>query len=320
MSQPRPRSYNEEPNKIPIPRIFQETGSDAVEALWRVANQVLVAENEAVRNECSQREAALQEKYHQTLTVIENQSKEILELKRSVESLTRENKALDNDLESKSVQLEVNHAQLVELNEKTRVLEQEVKRLSEERGRSLEALESLQRRHEETLRQFDYQEEKQHKLQEEVTVAVRQRERVETALESVQADQESFRDRIKQELSRAVAAEAVQQELRENIKKAEQDLKELKEELHERRTAVESEVKIRQETEKKTALLSGQLEALERAYREQYSKLEQELNASKAELMTVRNRMIKAEGALERETKRVERLENKLIAGGVTGR
>jgi septal ring factor EnvC (AmiA/AmiB activator) len=44
------------------------------------------------------------------------------------------------------------------------------------------------------------------------------------------------------------------------------------------------------------------------------TKLEQELAAHKSEVTTVRNRLIKAEGGLEREKKAVERLENKLAA------
>jgi hypothetical protein len=64
------------------------------------------------------------------------------------------------------------------------------------------------------------------------------------------------------------------------------------------------------------ASLTSRAESQEWAYKEIIAKLEKELEIAKNEATSVRSRMIKAEGALEREKKAIERLETKLIATG----
>jgi hypothetical protein len=98
------------------------------------------------------------------------------------------------------------------------------------------------------------------------------------------------------------------------------EMKTLRAELQQAREALEAETKSRNETERKVALLSAQLEAQDRVHRDSMIKLEQENNASKAETMNLRNRLIKAEGALEREKKAVERLEARLATSGGNSR
>ena len=65
---------------------------------------------------------------------------------------------------------------------------------------------------------------------------------------------------------------------------------------------------------KKLNTLTARAESQEWAYKEMMSGLEKDLDIAREEASTVRARMIKAEGKLERETKAIERLETKLVA------
>jgi chromosome segregation ATPase len=119
---------------------------------------------------------------------------------------------------------------------------------------------------------------------------------------------------LKLEQTKVAVAEALTQELREVIKKLNDDIKLLKQDKQELREDVESEKKVHAETEKKLTALSARADSQEWAYKEMISNLEKDLEIAREEASAVRTRMIKAEGKLERETKAIERLETKLVA------
>jgi chromosome segregation ATPase len=301
---------------VKVPKEFLAIGGEAIEALWQEAYRQISAELDQTRLGYQRDAEQVREQHQQALHNINQLNQDISALKRANEILERERKALENDLESKTMQLQVNYTQLQELNEKNHGLEQDLRRLLEEKGRALESQETLQKRLEALQNQCQHDNKTMRQLEEEVAVQNRYKERLENTLRSLHEDLEKQRDRIKGEQQKTVMAEAAADELREVVKKQEQDIQQARSEAYNLREKNDAEIKLRLESEKKIAVVLGQLEVLERAYREQYGKLEQELQNSKSETMTLRARMIKAEGALEREVKRADRLENKLIGSG----
>jgi chromosome segregation ATPase len=307
-------TLSDELGTLQLPKEIQKIGDEAIQALWDVSQRMALSELEHKRVEY-QRLVSQQEEEKKALEKInEKLTLELTNLKRDNESLLREYKVIRHDLESKNVQLQVNHAQLVELNEKNHNQEQEVRRLLEEQGRVQEALETCQRRYENSQNQCQQDAKTVRKLEEELAVQARYRERLEGNLRSLHGELDQQQEKIKVEQQKTAQMEGAISELRDVIKKNEQDYQSLKAENYELREKLESETRSRSDIEKKAAGIHGQLEAVETAYQAQLQKLEQELHVIKAESTNLRNRMIKAESGLERELKRSERLEAKLMS------
>ncbi|NJO16137.1 MAG: hypothetical protein HC877_10390 [Thioploca sp.] len=303
-----------EGNPVEIPEEIQRMGREALQILWQVSQQIAQQEIESIKKQSRQREGELTQQYQETLDKVEQMSHELTTTHANMDSLTRENKSLQVDINRKLGELKSAADQIVFFQEKLVQQEHEIKQASEESGRVRENAENLKKRLYEVSRQAEQDQVVLKEIREESAVNIHIRERLEKNLKTAMQESEEVWKQLKREQSKAATAEALVQEMKEATKKYEVEIKLLKQEKQELKDAVEAEAKTRIDLEKRLATVTARLESQEWGYKEMIAKLEKELEIVKAEASQVRNRMIKAEGALEREKKAIERLETKIIA------
>jgi chromosome segregation ATPase len=303
-----------EENPVEIPEEIQRMGREALQILWQVSKQIAQQEIESIKKQSQQRESELTQQYQESLDKVERMSHELTIASANIDSLTRENKSLQVDINRKLGELKSAADQIAFFQEKLVQQEHEIKQLSEESGRVRENAENLKKRLYEVTRQTEQDQVVLKEISEESAVNIHIRERLEKNLKTAMQESEEVWKQLKREQSKAATAEALVQEMKEATKKYEIEIKLLKQEKQELKDAVEAEVKTRIDLEKRLATVSARLESQEWGYKEMIAKLEKELEIVKAEASQVRTRMIKAEGALEREKKAIERLETKIIA------
>ncbi|BAP55491.1 hypothetical protein THII_1194 [Thioploca ingrica] len=303
-----------EGNPVEIPEEIQRMGREALQILWQVSQQIAQQEIAKINKQSQQREIEITRQYQETLTKVERMNLDITTAYANIDSLTRENKSLQVDINRKLGELKSAADQIAFFQEKLVQQEHEIKQLSEESGRVRENAENLKKRLYEVTRQTEQDQVALKEIREESAVNIHIRERLEKNLKTAMQESEEVWKQLKREQGKAATAEALVQEMKETTKKYEVEIKLLKQEKQELKDAVEAEVKTRIDLEKRLATVAARLESQEWGYKEMITKLEKELEIVKAEASQVRNRMIKAEGALEREKKAIERLETKIIA------
>jgi len=303
-----------EENPVEIPEEIQRMGKEALQILWQVSQQIAQQEIARINKQSQQKETELTQQYQETLDKVERMNLDITTAYTNIDSLTRENKSLQVDINRKLGELKSAADQIAFLQEKLVQQEHEIKQLSEESGRVRENAENLKKRLYEVSRQTEQDQVVLKEIREESAVNIHIRERLEKNLKTAMQESEEVWKQLKREQGKAATAEALVQEMKETTKKYEIEIKLLKQEKQELKDAIEAEVKTRIDLEKRLATVAARLESQEWGYKEMIAKLEKELEIVKAEASQVRNRMIKAEGALEREKKAIERLETKIIA------
>lgn len=303
-----------EGNPAEIPEEIQRMGREALQILWQVSQQLAQQEIAKINKQSQQKELEITQQYQETLTKVERMSREITTASANIDSLTRENKSLQVDINRNLGELKSAADQIAFFQEKLVQQEHEIKQLSEESGRVRENAENLKKRLYEVTRQTEQDQVALKEIREESAVNIHIRERLEKNLKTAMQESEEVWKQLKREQGKAATAEALVQEMKETTKKYEVEIKLLKQEKQELKEAVEAEVKTRIDLEKRLATVAARLESQEWGYKEMIAKLEKELEIVKAEASQVRTRMIKAEGALEREKKAIERLETKIIA------
>ena len=240
------------------------------------------------------------------------------EVKHENSLLKRENKALSSNLERKTGELQTEEGYGHQTAEKSITQEQEIRHFIEESGKQHEKIDRFEKQLGDCERRSKQYLDQLKEAQDELLLTNKNRERLDHEINQRNEEIEQFRNQLKIQHSKVLVAEALLEEKQQSLKKLEQEYKSLKLSLAETQDYLESERKIRIDTEKKVTNVNAKLEAQEKAQRAIADKLEQDLTITKAESVGLRSRMIKAEGALEREKKAVERLETQLFvnAGG----
>lgn len=303
-----------EESNAQLPEEIQRIGMEALQILWQISQDMAQKEIEVIKHRYDQYELDVLQQRDEALEKVTQINAEITHAKVQIDTLSRENKSLQVDLNRKVGELKSATDQINHLDEKISQQEHEIKKLIEEIGRAREHNDTMQKRLYEVSRQAEQDRVALKEATEESMVNLRTRERLDKNLKTAMLESEQVWKQLKVEQTRAAVADALVQETKETMKKFESDIKLLKEEKQDMKENMESEMKARIEMEKKLSSLTARSESQEWAYKEIIAKLEQELEGAKGEAATVRNRMIKAEGALEREKKAIERLETKLIA------
>jgi len=301
-----------------VPEEIYQIGSDAMSAIWQVASRLMLVEANKIRDEFHHKETELAKKHQTALDKIDSLTKSIAELKQQLDLQARENKSLQVDLDRRIGEFSREQTHNERLEEKLLSQEHEAKRLLEDLTRTKEQMDYQHRRLEDVLRQTKLDEQNIAKLKEELNNALRHKERLQEHNRILIIDNQSLQDELKIAQTQASGAIAALEENRVALKKAEQLTQDVKSESQIVREALEVEHKIRMEVEKKFALLQTQCDAQEFVHRDTMNKMEQDLSLHKSETQNLRARLIKTEGALEREKKAVERLETRLavLAGG----
>jgi chromosome segregation ATPase len=303
-----------EENPSEVPEEIQRMGMEAVQILWQSSQNLAKKEIEAIKKRYQQFESDVLKQRQEALDKVEQVNRKIAAANAHIEALSRENKSLQVDLNRNMGDLKNAEHEKSLLIEKLAEQEHEIKSLTQEVGRSREQVDGLKKRLYEVNHQAEQERLTLKETREELIVNLHTRERLDKDLKvAIQESKDSW-EQLKMEQRKAAVAESLVQELREAGKKYEGDIKLLKQEKHELKESLEAESKGRMEMEKKVSALTARADAQEWGYKDNIIKLEQQLELSKNEAVALRNRMIKTEGALEREKKALERLETKLIA------
>lgn len=303
-----------EDNSATMPEEIQQRSLEALQIIWHTAQELAQQEVRKVKQTYQDFEQDILQQRQQALEQVAQVTAELENAKAKIDTLVRENKSLQVDVNRQAENMRSAEARAFALQEKEEQQEREIKQLIEEIGRLREKVEALQKRQYEMIRQAEQDKQSLKEFSEEVAVQQRNRDRLDKNLKTAVSDAEQALKQCRMEQTRATVAEALTQDLRETVKKLEADIKYIKEEKQELRESLDTETKARSEIEKQLAAAIARSESQETGYKNVITKLEQELNGAKSELTTIRSRLIKSEGALEREKKAIERLENKLVA------
>jgi chromosome segregation ATPase len=297
-----------------VPEEIQRMGKETIQIIWQTSQDIAQQEIEAIKKRYKKYEAEVLQQRQEALDKINKVNGEIVVIKSHLESVKRENKSLEVDLNRKMGELKSAEDQVALLQEKTVQQEHEVKHLTEEASRLREHIEGLKKRLYEVSRQAEQDRTHLKEAHEELAVNLNNRERLEIDIKTSKQGADDIWKQLKAEQRRAAVAAALVQEMKETNQKSEAEIKQFKEEKHELRATLETESKIRGELDKKVAFLTGRSDSQEVGYKEIIGRLEHELEKTKSEASQLRNRMIKAEAGFEREKKALERLETKLVA------
>jgi len=314
MSQPRiTLSYIEEKPDT-LPEDVVQVGQETTAAIWRTTQNLAQQEISKIRVAYQQFEVEVLQARQAALDEVEAIKVVIANTQAQLEAQERENASLQVDLTDRNAELKSAEDRISDLREQNTQQDIEIKRLAEELGRSRETVDVQQKRLYEVSHQARQDRDNLKDVQEELLVNQKNRERLERNLKEAIAESEQVWKQLKTEQTRAAIADTQVKEMRETVKKLDNDIKLLKEEKQDLKEQHDNEIRLRVELEKKLTALNTRLESQEWGYKEMNSRLEQEAANAKAEALSLRNRVVKAEGALEREKKAIERLESKLLA------
>ncbi|MEY3220646.1 MAG: hypothetical protein RIT27_2003 [Pseudomonadota bacterium] len=312
MSQLKIASFTEKLRELDLPEEILDTGLEMFKSFWALAEHRIQEEVTKSKNHYHKKESELLQKQQRAIDIIEQLNKELAAVNQQKDLLERENKTLHTEVDQKIGELTGYQAHISRFEEKDFAHLHEVKRLSEESARAKENQELTQKKLDEANRQAQADNKLYNDMREELKTHIRVKENVQEQVKRLTEENGVLQERIRNEYGKATAAQAIVEELKANVKKCEATIQALKQDFELQRDHLNAEQKIRLELERKTAVLETQLNNQEAISKETITKLEQELSLQKAEVMNLRTRLIKSEGALEREKKAVERLETKL--------
>ena len=303
-----------EENPSPIPENVERIGMEALQIFWQTSQHIAKEEIKAVKKRYQQYEAEVLQQRQAALDKAERTSQKLAGAHATIEVLTRENKSLQVDINRKNDTLKNAAVQKNIFEEKITEQEHEIKRLTEEVGRSHEMAETSKKRLYEVNRQLAQEIIALRESREEAAVNLRTYERIDKDLKAAIQESKGIVEKCGMEQRRSAVAEALVQEKVEAARKYEASLKLLKQEKQELRESLEAEIKVRLDMEKRVVGSTARADSQEAGYKERLFQLEQELEIARSDVTALRNGKIKAEGALERERKALERLETKLVA------
>jgi hypothetical protein len=314
MSQLKIASLTERLRDLNLPDEVLKTGLDMFESFWAIAEQHIRSEVEKAKTNYHKKESELLQKQQRAIDLVEQLNKDLAATRQKNEVLERENETLHTEVDRKIGELAGYQATIARFEEKDFARLHEVKRLSEELGKYKENQELTQKKLDESTRQAQADFKLYNGMREDLKTQTRLKENFQEQSKRLAEENNVLQERFKTEYSKSSAAQALLEESKTTLKKCEATIQELKQNNETQRDALNLEQKIRLELERKVAVLETQFTNQETISKETIGKLEQELNLQKAEVMNLRTRLIKAEGALERERKAVERLETKLTS------
>ncbi len=297
-----------------IPEDVERIGQDALQIFWQTSLDIAEKEIEAAKKHYQLHETEIKEQRKVALEKAEQASKKLAAANAIIETVTRENKSLQVDINNKNDELKIAVSRNTLCEETITEHEHEIKRLTEEVGRSHESADNLTKRLYEVNRRFERETIALKESREEATVNLRIRERVDKDLKVAIRESKEVWELLKTEQRRTAVAEALVQEKMEVVRNLEASIKLLKQEKYEIKETLEGEAKIRLEMEKRVVAITARTDSMEAGHKETILKQDKELKTARSEVTSLRNRMIKTEGAFEREKKALERLETKLVA------
>jgi len=302
-----------EDDPIKLPEEVQRLGLDALKIIWKVAQDIAQKEIDKIQQKYEKCESDILQQKQATLQQVDSLTEQLKKATANIEALDRENQALQVDVNNKIAELKSAHDHINVLQEDSVQKVNETNTLIEELGRGRERIETLEKRLHESEYQIEQERNAAQELRDEAIVNTHARDRLKKDLKSVSSELEEMRQQLRVEKTKAAVDNALVKELRENIKKMEEEIGRIKDEKLEVNEQLQSETNVRTNLEKKVAFLTARNESQEWAHKENITKLEKELAVSREETASVRKRMIGAEAMFEREKKRTDMFEAKVI-------
>lgn len=297
-----------------VPEAVQRVGQETVQIIWQTAYDKVYKEALHIQENFLFKEKEAQTQVQKAFAHVEDCKTEIKRLKEIVERLTRENQSLHVEHNRKIGEIKTLQSQNGELEDKASQKELEVRKLQENIGRVSEKYDIAQKRIYELLHQAEQDRVNLKEAQEAATVNARLRERTDKNLQESRLELDQTWKQLKQEQTKTAVAEALTQEFKERCSYFETAITHLKEEEKILKDQIEVDTKQLGEAEKKLLIAGTRMESQEHMHQQTIKRLENELEQANLEANNLRARMIKTEGALEREKKAMERLETKLVA------
>jgi chromosome segregation ATPase len=303
-----------EENPEVVPEQLQKMATESLQILWQLSQNVAQDEIKTAKQRYKKLESEVLEKRQEALDKVTEIKKEIAATKQVLETIKRENKSLEVDQKREKTELKSLEDRNHVLQEKLVLQEQEIKHLTEQLGAARQHGENLQKRLQIVENDLKKVRDKLTESNEELAVSSHNNERLEKNIATVQKELDETWKQLKVEERKAAVAEALVEEMKQSNNKHENEIKALKAELLDQKAGIAVENRGKLDQEKQVATLTARLEIQEKGYKDIIKRLEQELVMIRSEASNMRNRVVKAEGGLEREKRALERLENKLIA------
>jgi chromosome segregation ATPase len=303
-----------EENPEAVPDQLQKMATESLQILWQLSQNVAQNQIKTVKERYTNLESEMLKQRQDALDKVTEIKQEIAENKKVLETIRRENKSLEVDQKREKTEVKSLEDQNNVLQDKLVRQEQEIKQITEQLGAARQHGENLQKRLQIVENDLEQVREKLAENNEELAVSSHNNERLEKNIVIVKKELDETWNKLKLEQKKSAVAQALVEEMKQNNRKQENEIKVLKTELLDQKAGVSTETRIRLDQEKKVAILTGRLETQEKGYKDIIKRLEQELTMNKNESSSMRTRVVKAESGLEREKRALERLENKLIA------
>ncbi len=303
-----------EENPEVVPEELQKMATESLQIMWQISQNVAQDQIKAVKERYNKLESEASQKRQEALDKVTEIKKEITATKQVIETVRRENQSLEVDLKREETEVKSFVDKNNVLQDKVLKQEQEIKHLTEQLGAARQHGETLEKRVQIFEKELEQVRNKLTKTNEELAVSSHNRERLDKNITTVKKELDETWKQLKVEQRKAAVAEALVEEIKQSNKKYENEIKTLKAEQLDQKASVAVENKGKLDQEKKVATLTARLEIQEKGYKDIIKRLEQELVMIRSEASNMRNRVVKAEGGLEREKRALERLENKLIA------
>ncbi|WP_069470296.1 hypothetical protein [Candidatus Marithrix sp. Canyon 246] len=303
-----------EENPEVVPDQLQKMATESLQILWQTSQNVAQDEIKAVKERYKKLESEVLQKRQEALDKVTDMNKQIAATKKVLETIKRENTSLGVDLKRDKNEVKNLENKIHGLQEKLVTQEQEIKHLTEQLGAARQHGENLQKRVQIVEDDLEQVRTKLTKSNERLAVSSHNNERLDKNIITVKKELDETWKQLKLEQRKAAVAEALVEEMKQGNKKYENEIKALKAEQLNQKSSIAVENKGKLDQEKKVSNLTARLEIQEKGYKDIIKRLEQELTTIRAEASNMRNRVVKAEGGLEREKRALERLENKLIA------
>lgn len=299
---------------IEIPDDVSQIGLDAMRAIWLVAEQKIKNQLEKQAQDAHDKQQQAEHAYDKLKEKNLEVEQRHKHLKLELEQLQREKKRIVTDLERLNGEIGNQKRHYDRLEEKLLEREQEIRHLGNEFSRTNESSIRLQKLLDDKNRQYELLQQEEREHHEALAIAKRNQERLQDDLKQLSNELDQTREKNKKDYAEALSNKILVNELREYNKKQEHELQQLRSELQDSKERFENEHNLRIKLEKKTDLQISQLESANEVNRNTIKKIEQDLTMAQSETTNLRNRMIRVDGAMERDKKEIERLEAHLVS------
>ncbi len=299
--------------KFKIPEVITEQHDNLLQAMWAEVERILAENRAEIKNHWEREQNTLSKKYDIIFNELESLKEKYNLLVADYNQLDKANQLLEKSIEQRSSDLRASQQQQAELNAKNSKFLDEIKQLTLDLGRITEHRNLLQKQIEKDHLQAQDEQDRLQNVQQALQLQQYHNRQNEQEIQHLEEELAKVSNQLRMETHKATVAETLSTEVQNQKEQAFHEVIQLKGHLKSAQEKTEGLQKNLEEANKRISNLQTQAEMQVSFYQKNIKQLETELKTSKSELHDLRQRVIKAESAAERERKAIERLENKLL-------